>query len=205
MLRFQAVMKVLPEHERAHQMMEQALDRADGVLLEGRQRVRDLRAEGLNDGELPQSLKRCGEELSQGHSSRFSLSVVGTLRPLDPILSGEAYRIAREALSNAFQHAQAYRIEGELTYSPEQVCLRIRDDGAGIDPQVLNGGKSGHWGLSGMRERAEKIGAKLTIWSHSGAGTEIELTIPAKFAYPRTRKESLWRRIIPGAVGTEKR
>ena len=204
MLRFQAVLKVLPEHEPAHRMMEQALDRADGVLLEGRQRVRDLRAEERNDDELSQALKRCGEELSHESSSCFSLAVVGALRPLDPIVSGEAYRIAREALSNAFQHAQATQIEGELTYSSDQVCLRIRDDGTGINPLVLNGGKPGHWGLSGMRERAEKIGAKLNIWSHSGAGTEIELAIPANVAYPRTHKVSLWRRIRTGAVDTER-
>ena len=199
-LRFQAVLKVLPEHEPARRMMEQALDRADGVLLEGRQRVRDLREAGLSGTELAHALTRCWEDLSQGHSSQFSLTVLGTPGPLDPTVLNEAYRIAREALSNAFQHARASRIEAELTYSAEQVCLRIRDDGVGIDPLILNGGKAGHWGLSGMRERAEQIGAKLNVWSQSGAGTEVELTIPAKIAYPRARKESLWRRIRTGTV-----
>jgi signal transduction histidine kinase len=195
MLRIQAVMKTLPEHEPAHRLMEQVLDRADGVLLEGRQRVRDLRHEDPDGYELPQTLQRYGEELAQGHSPEFNLSVLGAPLRLDPIVSNDVARIAREAIANAFQHAQASRIEAELTYNSDRVSLRIRDDGAGIDPRILSAGKAGHWGLSGMRERARKIGAQLNIWSQSGAGTEVELTIPAKVAYPHARPESFWRRI----------
>jgi ligand-binding sensor domain-containing protein/two-component sensor histidine kinase len=201
MLRFQAVMKVLPDHGPARPMMEQVLDRADEVLLEGRQRVRDLREEGLNGNELSQALTRYGEELSQEHASSFSLSVLGTPQALDPIVFNDVTRIAREALVNAFQHAQAPRIEVELAYSDIGVCLRIHDDGTGIDPVILNDGKTGHWGLSGMRERAEKIGAQLKIWSQAGAGTQVVLTIPAKVAYPRIPRESLWSRIRAGASG----
>jgi len=203
MLRFQAVMKNLPEHEPAHLMMEQVLDRADGVLLEGRQRVRDLREEGLSGEELSQALARFGEELSQDHSSRFSLSVLGVPQPLDPVVFNEVARIAREALANAFVHSRASRIEAELTYTRSHVCLRIRDNGTGIDPRVLNDGKAGHWGLSGMRERAHRILAQLKIWSHAGAGTEVELTIPAKIAYPSTRGKSLWGRLINSAIEAE--
>jgi signal transduction histidine kinase len=196
MSRFQAVMKTtLSDPVAAHRMMEKTLDRADEVLLEGRQRVRGLREEGLADADLSQSVKRCGEELAQGHSTAFALSLLGALQALDPIVSNEVYRIAREALINAFQHARASSVEAELTYGRDRVCLRIRDDGVGIDPQILSTGKAGHWGLSGMRERAQKIGAQLNIWSHSGAGTEVELAIPAKVAYPRFHNESLWRRI----------
>jgi signal transduction histidine kinase/ligand-binding sensor domain-containing protein len=201
MLRFQAVMKVLPDHGPARTMMEQVLDRADEVLLEGRQRVRDLREEGLNGNELSQALTRCGEELSQEQTSSFRLSVLGTPQPLDPIVFNDVNRIAKEALVNAFQHAKAARIEVELAYSDVCVCLRIRDDGTGIDPVVLNSGKTGHWGLSGMRERAEKIGAQLKIWSQAGAGTEVELTIAARIAYPRIPRGSLWSRIRAGASG----
>jgi signal transduction histidine kinase len=121
---------------------------------------------------------------------------------LDPIVFNDVTRIAREALVNAFQHAQARRIEVALAYSDIGVCLRIRDDGKGIDPVILNGGKTGHWGLSGMRERAEKVGAQLKIWSQAGAGTEVELTIRAKVAYPRIPRESLWSRIRAGASGS---
>jgi signal transduction histidine kinase len=195
MLRIQAVMKTLPEHEPAHRLMEQVLDRADGVLLEGRQRVRDLRHDDPDGQELPRTLQRYGEELAQGQSPKFNLSVLGAPPPLDPIVSNDIARIAREAIANAFQHAQASRIEAELTYNSDRVSLRIRDDGAGIDPRILSAGKAGHWGLSGMRERARKIGAQLNIRSRAGDGTEVELTIPAKVAYPHARRESVWRRI----------
>jgi signal transduction histidine kinase len=192
MLRFQAVLKTLPANEPARGMMEDVMDRADGVLLEGRQRVRDLREEGQSSDELSQAVMGCGEDLSQGRSSAFSLAVTGTVQPLDPIVFNEVYRIAREALANAFQHSGAARIEADLTYSGTQLCVRIRDDGRGVDEQILSSGKTGHWGLSGMRERAEKIGAQLKIWSRPGAGTEVEVIITAKVAYTRTRKSSPW-------------
>lgn len=195
LLRFQAVVKALPEHGQSRQLMESALDRADEVLLEGRQRVRDLREENANGGELPEALLHFGQELAQEHSSQFSLSLIGSAAPMDPIVRQEAYRIGQQALLNAFRHAFASRIEVELTYRHGGVSLRVRDDGIGIDPVTLSGGKSGHWGLLGMRERAELIGAKLDFWSQAGAGTEIELSIPSEVAFPRSRSQSLWRRI----------
>jgi signal transduction histidine kinase/ligand-binding sensor domain-containing protein len=194
-LRIHAVMKILPDHESARQMMEKVLDRADEVLLEGRQSVRDLREEGASGNELSEALMSCGEELSQDHTSVFSLAVVGTPKALGPIVFNEVYRIAREALGNAFRHSNASKIEVELTYDSARVCVSIRDNGTGMDQQILNGGKTGHWGLSGMRERAQKIGAQLNIWSSRGAGTEIEIAVPANVAYPRVEKASLWQRI----------
>lgn len=194
-LRFQAVINSLPDDEPAYQMMAKALNKADEILLEGRQSVRDLREEGTSESELSEAIAHCGQELTQDYPSLFDLSVVGTPRVLDTIVFDEVYRIAREALINAFQHARAAKIEAELTYSKVHLCLKIRDDGEGIDMGVLARGKTGHWGLSGMRERAHKIGSQLNIWSNPGAGTEIELTIPAKVAYRVSNKESLWRRI----------
>lgn len=194
-LRFQAVMKTLPSDQPAHQMMEKVLDRADEVLLEGRQSVRDIREEGTTGVELSEALLQCGEELARDHTSVFSLTVVGEARPIGPIVFNESYRIAREALINAFQHSHAIKIEVEITYNESRLCVRIRDDCESIDGAMLSKGRSGHWGLSGMRERAQKIGAQLDIWSHSGAGTEIELRIPAVVAYPGGVRESFWERL----------
>ena len=104
-------------------------------------------------------------------------------RELHPILRDDIYRIAREALRNAFRHAQADKIEAEITYGARLLRLRIRDDGKGIDPKLLDTGRDGHWGLPGMRERAEEIGAQLDMWSELGAGTEVELSIPGSIAY----------------------
>jgi nitrate/nitrite-specific signal transduction histidine kinase len=105
-------------------------------------------------------------------------------------MSASTHRLRRidpdrkEALSNAFHHSHASQIEAEVHYETNQLRLRIRDNGAGIDAKILETGhRSGHWGLPGMRERAEKIGTQVETWSQSGAGTEVELRIPARFAY----------------------
>jgi signal transduction histidine kinase len=111
---------------------------------------------------------------------------------MDPVVLDEAYRIGREALVNAFGHSNASRIEGEITYDSASVRLSIRDDGDGIDPGILKSGLAGHWGLSGMRERAQNIGAQLSIWSNHGAGTEVELIIPSQVAYQRGAKRLRW-------------
>jgi signal transduction histidine kinase/ligand-binding sensor domain-containing protein len=203
-LRFQAVMKQMPTDEPARKTMQSVLERADEVLVEGRQRVRDLREEVISDTELGNRLAKCGEELAQDHSARFSLLVVGTSQAVNPVVRDEVYRIGREALTNAFQHSHASKIEAEITYGHASVQLRVRDNGDGIDPTIRNDGKSGHWGLPGMRERAHNIGGQLRIWSDIGAGTEIELTIPAVVAYPRDSKGSPGR-WIKRAIGGMKR
>jgi signal transduction histidine kinase len=117
--------------------------------------------------------------------------VEGERQALPEVLQGEVYRIVREILRNAFQHAQADRIEAEIRYGDRALRLRIRDNGRGIDAQFLkDGGRSGHWGLRGIRERAQQIGAKLDFWSEAGAGTEVQLTVPAAVAYGQSRHGS---------------
>jgi ligand-binding sensor domain-containing protein len=190
MLRFQSVLKNIPAEGPARQMMESTLDRADEVLLEGRQRVHDLREENMTGNGLWDNLARWGKELAQDSNTRFRAAIIGTPQPLDPTVCDEVYQIGREALTNAFQHAVAKQIELEIAYDRKKVKLLVRDDGAGIDNGILKGGRSGHWGLSGMRERSQKIGAQLNIWSHGGAGTEIDLSIPAKVAYRCPGKRS---------------
>ncbi len=113
----------------------------------------------------------------------FRMSVEGKPRHLHPIVRDDIHRIAREALRNAFRHAQADHIEAEVTYGAHEVRLRIRDDGKGIDPKHLSAGRERHWGLASMRERAGQIGAQLNLWSEVGAGTEVELRIPGSAAY----------------------
>jgi signal transduction histidine kinase len=96
----------------------------------------------------------------------------------------EIFRIAGEALRNAFRHAGAQQIEVELRYDERQLRLRVRDDGKGIDLNFLTTeGRPGHFGLDGMRERAELVGGKLTVWSAPESGTEVELSIAAARAY----------------------
>jgi signal transduction histidine kinase len=119
------------------------------------------------------------------------VAVDGATRDLHPIVRDEIYKIAAEALRNAFRHAHATRVEVELHYDDEQFRLRVRDDGKGIDPKVLaNDGVDGHYGLRGMPERAALIGGKLAVWSEVGAGTEVELRVPGSTVYARSARRS---------------
>jgi signal transduction histidine kinase len=95
------------------------------------------------------------------------------------------YRIGREALVNAFRHSEAAEIEVEIEFAASELRVLVRDNGLGIDPEVLRAGREGHWGLSGMRERAEGMGARLKVWSRAGAGTEVELSVPGEIAFER--------------------
>jgi signal transduction histidine kinase len=187
MLHFQAVNDLLPAGK-AKEALEKALDRADQAIVEGRDAIQNLRSSTTVANELGQAMASLGEEFGgardgKGGSPTLRVSMEGTPRELHPILRDDIYRIAREALRNAFLHAQASKIEADITYDARLLRLRIRDDGKGIDPKLLAAGRDGHWGLAGMRERAEQIGAKLDIWSEVGAGTEVELCVPGSVAY----------------------
>lgn len=189
MFRLQAARDLLPERPKdAAEALDIALDRGDQAIAEGRSTVEDLRDSSLGTNDIVQSLTTLGEELtrsSNGHGpTTLRVLVEGKPRDLDPVLRDEIYRIGREALRNAFQHAHATKIEAEVTYGGEQFSLRVRDDGDGIDPGVFQEGKrAGHWGLPGMRERADGFGGQLHVWSEAGAGTEIEVTVPGSTAY----------------------
>jgi signal transduction histidine kinase len=105
------------------------------------------------------------------------------------------YYIGREAISNAFKHSRAAKIEAELSYEESFVRLTVRDNGIGVEPAVLDTGRIGHWGFPGMRERTESIGGQLSIRSDVGSGTEVTLTVPVSLVNPPGRKGSFWRRI----------
>jgi len=183
-LKFDAVRKRIPSGDPARQAIEETLDRADEILAEGRDRVRSLRAGGPASGDLPAAFQRIAKEATQGSATTFQSVVEGRARDLDPTVLEESFSIGREALLNALAHSEALHVELEIAYDASQFRLRIRDDGRGIDPEVLGrGGRSDHWGLQGMRERARRIGANLELWSRPGAGTEVELKVPAATAY----------------------
>jgi signal transduction histidine kinase len=187
--RFQAAADRLPPDEPARQVLEQSLDRADQLLAESRDKVKDLRPAAPGVADLARALAAEGEQFAQLHAARFRMSVQGHCRDLHPIVREEGFLIGREALANAFRHAGAADIEAEVTYDNRALHVRIRDDGQGIGMAVLNsGGRPGHFGLIGMRERAKKLGANLEVWSKPGAGTEVDLQVAAEVAYKRPRK-----------------
>jgi len=192
MFRLQAVRDLLPGRPgEAMEALDTALERGDKAIAEGRDTVSDLREPIISDSDIAQALTALGNELAlqsgNGLVPCVRVLLEGKQRELNPMLRDEIYRIAREALRNAFRHARAQKIEAEITYSDSEFLLHVRDDGGGIDPEVANqGARAGHWGLPGMRERAESFGGKLDVWSEHGAGTEVELRVPAPVAYGRS-------------------
>jgi PAS domain S-box-containing protein len=203
-LKFHAVAKQIPSEQPARQAIEKTLDHADQVLAEGRVRVRNLRTTSGSLSDLPAAFQQVAEEGSQGHEATFKTVVEGSVRELHPMILEECFAIGREALINAFSHSGGPNIEVEIAYDPRQFRLRVRDDGRGIDPAILEqGGRDNHWGLQGMRERASRIGAHLELWSRPGAGTEIELMVPAATAYRALphKPRSPWFRRTSGIGG----
>ena len=164
--------------------------------------MQGLRASTLERNDLAIAIRTLGDALASDATALkrpdFSVAVEGETRDLHPIVRDEIYKIAAEALRNAFRHADAERVEVEIRYDDEQFRLRVRDDGKGIDAKVLaNQGLDGHYGLRGMPERAGVIGGKLAVWSELGAGTEIELRLPASIVYATSARRSWWSRVLP--------
>jgi ligand-binding sensor domain-containing protein/signal transduction histidine kinase len=183
-LRFHTGTQQLPKDQPARQIFEDALQQSDRVMLEGRGLVSDLRASKTDTDDLPTAFALVGKESRPLSSAGFDVIVSGRTRDLNTIVYDEVYKIGREAIFNAFRHANAKDIEVEVDSGPSELRIRIRDDGVGIDSSVLKkGNRVGHYGLPGMRERATKIGGHLDLWSRSGMGTELELRVPAAIAY----------------------
>ncbi len=200
LFRFQAARNMLPDRpEEAVQTLDAALTRAEQALDEGRHSIQELRSGLSAESDLDKVLITTGQELASSNhaengSPRFEVIVEGERRGLAPMVQEEILRIARELLRNAFQHARAHQIEAEIRYDSDIFRLIVRDDGKGIDPKILkDGGRPGHWGLPGVRERASGIGGQLEFWSEAGAGAEVRLTVPAAIAYERSRTREVAR------------
>jgi len=186
--RLQAAIYKLPHGAvEARNILEVAVDQASEAITEGRDAVQGLRLSTIEKNDLAVAIRTIGEELAAaGNRSAFEVMVQGRPRNLHPVLRDEVYRIGVEALRNAFQHARAHKIEVEIGYGEKDFTVHVRDDGKGIDREVLSGNeREGHFGLHGMRERAELVGGKLVVWSELESGTEVELSIPASKAYIR--------------------
>lgn len=193
MLHFQAAAESLAEDQPVRQRMERALDRADQVLAEGRDRVRNLRRRSLAVADLATAFEALDEELEHDPAIVFAVKARGRPHDLRPLVRDEAYRIGREAIANAFCHAGATHVSVVIHYSPRRFALSIADDGRGIAAEYRGpGGRPDHWGLRGMHERAQKIGAQLDIRSAEAQGSEVHLSLPATPAYRRTPRR--WRR-----------
>jgi signal transduction histidine kinase len=167
----------------AKPLVGRVLELMGHVIEEGRNAVRGLRSSKPRSPNLEQAFSQIRQEFPVQPQVGFRVIVEGTPRPLRPVIHDEVYLIGHEALSNAFRHAHASDIEVELEYEASHLRVLVRDNGDGIDPAVMRSGRDGHWGLSGMKERSERIGGKLRVLSRAVAGTEVELSVPGKIAF----------------------
>jgi signal transduction histidine kinase len=147
-------------------------------IAEGRAALQGLRSAEAPSTTLEQSLSDFQEELAPADRARLRILKMGHPKPVDAAVLQQIYLITREALLNALRHSDAKRIEVEIHYSPRKLRVTVRDNGTGIEPQLLHSGRKAHWGLTVMRERAANIGAHLRIRSRRAAGTQVELSLP---------------------------
>jgi signal transduction histidine kinase len=192
LMKFSAVTSLIADRPSdARRILETAVEQARQAIIEGRNAVQGLRSSTVITNDLAQAISTLAGSLAAPQSDRnapeFRLLVEGESRELAPLVRDEVYRIACEALRNAFQHGHARLIEVEIGYDRRRLSLRVGDNGRGIDPKVLGeGGRAGHHGLPGIQERAKLLGGKLAIFSRPDSGTEIELSVPASVAYAKS-------------------
>jgi signal transduction histidine kinase len=168
-----------PEKKR----FDRAIELMEGAIEEGRRAIQGLRSPQIESASLAEALARVPGDLGFPSDSGFRMVVLGTEKSLRAELLEEIYRIGREAIANACRHSQAEAIEMEVEFRSTELRIAVRDNGRGIASQDLQWGRNGHWGLRGMRERAERIGARLHLWSSAALGTEVELCVPAGIAF----------------------
>jgi len=203
LLQLQAGINLLPDRPReSRQVFMQVIDHMASAITEGRDTVQALRSSVTETNNLSGALQAFAHDLANesGGAASAQVDVQGTPQVLHPLVRDETFRIAAEALRNAFRHAQARRIAVEIRYEPQQLCVLVRDDGKGIEPEVLSRGeKHGHFGLGGMHERAKVAGGQLAIQSAPGGGTLVRFSVPGPKAYakPAPARTRILQKLFP--------
>ncbi len=198
MLQFHSIAGRLSQEDPTRQVLSETLVRADTVMQEGRERVRNLRASETDSGSLIDALSTTGYQLQALRPVGFQISSRGWPRSLKPDIQEEVLLIAREALTNAFVHSQAQAISVEVGFRPRRLVIVVEDNGRGIAEEILRaGGREGHWGLLGMRERARKIGSRVDFDRPVDSGTRVTLRVPARVAYASRKGwlRRIWRQL----------
>jgi signal transduction histidine kinase len=178
----------VPTDHVSKKALEKALATADRIIEEGRNRVNRLRAENLNDAELKSLIEGVAANLNAARPIDVVVERKGKSTALRSHVVDEVFCIAREALTNAFRHSGASRVVIDLDYQEREFRMSCHDNGRGFDAETFCATQSnGHWGLRGMKERAQSMGAKLSLTSSAHKGTEVRILMPARLAYVRNR------------------
>ncbi len=175
---------------RMRRAVEQLSEWLSRAIQEGRAALQSLRTSTTETNDLAEGLHRATEECRMFSPMKTSLSVQGETREMHPVVRDEVYRIAYEAIRNACVHSKASELAVELKYS-QDLSIRVSDNGVGIPAPLISHGKDGHYGLRGMRERAERIGGKLKVISSANSGTEITVVIPGRVIFLRPDKSPI--------------
>jgi len=185
-LRFNAAARQLPEGSRTRDSMESALVAADRLMEEGRNRVSRLRAPHVTYESLIKDLKIIAADLNFEKRVNFELEYDDRLLNMSSSILGELSYIGQEAITNAFRHSKGSSIQVKLRRLSIALILTIKDNGVGFDSESFHqAATAGHWGVYGMQERAKTIRAQFECTSQPNFGTEITVTVPARFAYEK--------------------
>jgi signal transduction histidine kinase/ligand-binding sensor domain-containing protein len=193
MMRFHLATQSIPSTEPARREMEEALDSADLLLAESRDRIRDLRYEAIEPASLSDALTAIGEDFTIPHTWILNVVTFGVAVELNPVTYRDIHAIAKEALVNAFRHSNASEIRVEIRFETTRLIVEIIDNGRGLDPALLRSKYANHWGLAGMQERADNLNADLKFNIRPGGGTLIRLVVPATMAFRQQQQPSILR------------
>ena len=185
-LQLEVTDELLPSDAAARKPLEQALRLSKAAMTEGRRALNDLRAQKVGSDDLLRAFAQVANDFPEREAPNVDVLTEGEERPLNPVAGQDVLQIGRQAIANALQHADARRVHVLLSYSRRGLSVRVKDNGRGIDEKTLNLGKAGHHGIAGMRERAGRIGATLSILSRVGEGTEVCLDVPEHLIYDST-------------------
>ncbi len=173
--------ELLPANLPAKQSLARALGLCKSASDAGRRALNDLRAAPLSAADLVRSFSQLANELVGAGGTKIDVIVEGREHPLNATTGNDVLQIGRQAITNALQHAKARNIHVLLSYSDQHFRIRVQDNGSGINEEILNIGRQGHYGLAGMKERADRLGGSISIRSRVGEGTEVDLSVPAHF------------------------
>jgi len=182
-LQIEVTDELLPAGVPAKQPLARALGLSKSALDAGRRALNDLRTAPLSVADLVKSFSQLANELTRDAGPKIDVIVEGRERPLNALAGNDVLQVGRQAITNALQHARARRIHVLLSYGEQQLRIRVQDNGCGMSEEALNLQRHGHYGMTGMQERAERLGGSISITSRIGEGTEVNLSVPAHLLY----------------------